>query len=56
MKKELTIIFFVLILIPSLFAQNECVVKIDSIFTNLTNADLFSGAVLIADSSGVLLS
>jgi len=42
--------------ILGLFGQSNNIVKIDSILNELTNNDLFSGAVLIADSSKILLS
>jgi CubicO group peptidase (beta-lactamase class C family) len=37
-------------------AQTKPVAQIDSLLTGMTSRDLFSGAVLIADSTGVLLS
>jgi Beta-lactamase class C and other penicillin binding proteins len=56
MKKTL---IFIIICCTSelvLFSQSKNITKIDSILTELTKKDLFSGAVLIADSSKVLLS
>ncbi|MRG47445.1 serine hydrolase [Chitinophaga sp. SYP-B3965] len=40
----------------SSFGQSKNIASIDSLLTDMTRRDLFSGAVLIADSSGVLLS
>jgi CubicO group peptidase (beta-lactamase class C family) len=57
MKNILTftiITYFISIL--GLFGQSNRITKIDSILNELTNKDLFSGAVLIADSSKILLS
>jgi CubicO group peptidase (beta-lactamase class C family) len=56
MKRKILLLLLIASTLPGLFCQTKNIVKIDSLFTDLTNQDLFSGAVLIADSSGVLLS
>ena len=57
MKNILTItIITYSISILGLFGQSNNIAKIDSIVNDLTNKDLFSGAILIADSSRILLS
>jgi CubicO group peptidase (beta-lactamase class C family) len=56
MKKTATLITVFSIAILRLYGQSNSIARIDSILTDLTNKDLFSGAVLIADSSKVLLS
>jgi len=53
---KIIIILTCILVVFKLSAQSVRISKVDSIFTNLTNSDLFSGAVLISDSSGVLLS
>lgn len=56
MNKTIILILISLFALLKLSAQSASILKVDSLFTHLTNSDLFSGAVLIADSSGVLLS
>jgi CubicO group peptidase (beta-lactamase class C family) len=56
MKNFILLIYFSASLAYGAYAQSKNIAKIDSILTEMTNNDLFSGAVLIADSSGVLLS
>jgi CubicO group peptidase (beta-lactamase class C family) len=56
MKKTLIFIIICCSSELGLFSQSKNIAKIDSILTELTNQDLFSGAVLIADSSKVLIS
>jgi|WetSurMetagenome_2_1015567.scaffolds.fasta_scaffold47631_2 CubicO group peptidase (beta-lactamase class C family) len=56
MKRTATLITVFSIAILSLHGQSNSIAKIDSILTEMTNKDLFSGVVLIADSSKVLLS
>jgi CubicO group peptidase (beta-lactamase class C family) len=42
--------------IAHLYGQSKNIALIDSLLTEMTRADSFSGVILIADSSGVLLS
>ena len=52
-----TTIFIILLSISAinLQGQSKSIAKIDSLLTELTSEDLFSGSVLIADSSKILL-
>lgn len=56
MKKIVIIIFSYLFVIVVAYGQSKHIASTDSLLTELTRQDLFSGAVLIADSSHVLLS
>lgn len=56
MKKAAIIFMIIFTGMIHLFAQPKDIVSIDNLLTEMTRQDLFSGAVLIADSSGVLLS
>ncbi|MEI7597411.1 MAG: serine hydrolase domain-containing protein [Bacteroidota bacterium] len=56
MRKTTTLILISSFMILDLFGQSSSIEKIDSLITEMTHLDLFSGAILIADSSKVLLS
>lgn len=56
MKKIAFAIIILFIACLQVSAQPKSIAQIDSILTDMTSRDLFSGAVLIADSTGVLLS
>jgi CubicO group peptidase (beta-lactamase class C family) len=56
MKKLNALFIISIISINGLFGQSKSILEIDSMLTEMTKKDLFSGAVLIADSSGILLS
>lgn len=56
MKQVVITGIVLLIVINSCFGQSKRIATVDSLLTDLTKQSLFSGAVLIADSSGVLLS
>lgn len=55
-KKLKTLFIICFISAYGLFGQSKSIFMIDSLLTELTSKDLFSGAVLIADSSKILLS
>jgi len=56
MKKIAFSIIILFIACLQVSAQPKSIAQIDSILTDMTSRDLFSGSVLIADSTGVLLS
>jgi CubicO group peptidase (beta-lactamase class C family) len=56
MKKITNFLAVFFSVVPGLYGQPERIARIDSLLTDMTNHDLFSGAVLIADHSQILLS
>jgi CubicO group peptidase (beta-lactamase class C family) len=56
MRKITTAITFFFIIVLDLCGQSNKIERIDSLLTELTTQDLFSGAVLIAENSRILLS
>lgn len=56
MKQKIVITLIAFLMAVHLNGQSKRMASIDSILTEMTRQDRFSGAVLIADRSGVLLS
>ena len=56
MKKITALITIFSILLLDLYGQSDKIAKIDSLLTEMTTKDLFSGVVLIAENSQILLS
>jgi Beta-lactamase len=56
LRQIVTIFTIFLTTIVNVYGQSKSIVRVDSMLTELTRQDVFSGAVLIADSSNVLLS
>jgi CubicO group peptidase (beta-lactamase class C family) len=55
--QKITILFIVFIIkVLSAYGQTKGIAKIDSIITEMTMKDAFSGTILIADSTGILLT
>ena len=56
MKKIIVSILGIFIGIFHIHGQSKKIVKVDSLFTEMTHQNLFSGAILIADSSKILIA
>jgi CubicO group peptidase (beta-lactamase class C family) len=55
MQKITTLIALFCIVVSGLNGQSERIARIDSVLTEMTNHDLFSGSVLIAENWQILL-
>lgn len=56
MRQAAVLLIVLSIAVVRLHAQPKSIATIDSLLTEMTSGDLFSGVVLIADSSTILLS